>query len=95
MTRWLLLLALVAGVAGAGYVAAPVFRKTWPLALTAFAAAGAYAGVRFARYARAELPAERRRRGLCVACGYDLRGNVSGACPECGTPHEAAGFPPT
>ena len=26
-------------------------------------------------------------RGLpvSVACGYDLRGNVSGACPECGT----------
>jgi hypothetical protein len=22
---------------------------------------------------------------LCVTCGYDLRGNVSGACPECGT----------
>ena len=26
----------------------------------------------------------RRRRGLCVTCGYDLRGNVSGVCPECG-----------
>ncbi len=25
-----------------------------------------------------------RRRGLCAACGYDLRGNVSGVCPECG-----------
>lgn len=22
---------------------------------------------------------------LCVACGYDLTGNVSGRCPECGT----------
>ena len=28
----------------------------------------------------------RRRRGRCVTCGYDLRGNVSGRCPECGTP---------
>jgi hypothetical protein len=27
----------------------------------------------------------RRRKGLCVACGYDLTGNVSGVCPECGT----------
>jgi hypothetical protein len=27
----------------------------------------------------------RRRRGLCVRCGYDLEGNVSGVCPECGT----------
>jgi hypothetical protein len=26
----------------------------------------------------------RLRRGLCPACGYDLRGNVSGVCPECG-----------
>ena len=27
----------------------------------------------------------RRRRGLCPRCGYDLTGNTSGACPECGT----------
>lgn len=26
----------------------------------------------------------RRRRNLCVECGYDLTGNVSGRCPECG-----------
>ena len=31
---------------------------------------------------------ERRRsaRGLCRSCGYSLTGNVSGVCPECGTP---------
>ena len=27
-----------------------------------------------------------RRRGLCVKCGYDLTGNVSGVCPECAYP---------
>lgn len=27
----------------------------------------------------------RRRRGLCVCCGYDLTGNASGRCPECGS----------
>ncbi len=26
----------------------------------------------------------RRKRGLCVRCGYNLAGNVSGVCPECG-----------
>ncbi len=24
--------------------------------------------------------------GFCEACGYNLRGNRSGVCPECGTP---------
>ena len=33
----------------------------------------------------------RRRRRLraahvCLQCGYSLTGNVSGVCPECGTP---------
>jgi hypothetical protein len=23
--------------------------------------------------------------GHCVTCGYDLTGNTSGTCPECGT----------
>jgi len=27
----------------------------------------------------------RRRSNRCQKCGYDLRGNVSGVCPECGT----------
>ena len=26
----------------------------------------------------------RRKRGLCLKCGYNLAGNVSGVCPECG-----------
>ena len=26
----------------------------------------------------------RRRKGRCLKCGYDLTGNVSGVCPECG-----------
>lgn len=27
----------------------------------------------------------RRKRGLCLKCAYDLTGNISGVCPECGT----------
>jgi hypothetical protein len=29
---------------------------------------------------------DRRRRGACGGCGYDLRGIASTLCPECGTP---------
>ena len=28
--------------------------------------------------------AQRRRQGACLHCGYDLRLNQSGTCPECG-----------
>lgn len=27
---------------------------------------------------------KRPRKGFCGICGYDLTGNVSGTCPECG-----------
>jgi hypothetical protein len=27
-----------------------------------------------------------RPTGFCAVCGYNLTGNASGACPECGTP---------
>jgi len=37
-------------------------------------------------------PRNRRRRGGCAACGYNLTGNVSGVCPECGA---AAGAVPS
>ena len=33
----------------------------------------------------AELPLTLVREGFCQ-CGYDLTGNVSGVCPECGQP---------
>jgi outer membrane protein assembly factor BamB len=38
---------------------------------------------------RAALRWRRRRRvrtGRCLACNYSLTGNISGVCPECGTP---------
>ncbi len=28
----------------------------------------------------------RRHLGLCLKCGYDLTGNTTGICPECGVP---------
>ena len=54
---------------------------------TAWAMA-AYVGVPGLLYvARNVVPRKRARRlerGLCADCGYDLTGNVSGVCPECG-----------
>ena len=31
----------------------------------------------------------RPKPGHCRTCGYDLTGNESGVCPECGTPNES------
>jgi hypothetical protein len=36
------------------------------------------------RWLPAEERRERRGKGLCAGCGYDLTGNASGVCPECG-----------
>ena len=57
-----------------------VFLVFLPLALVAVA--------EIRRAARTRL---RRRRGLCVACAYDLRADVSGVCPECGEQVVSAG----
>lgn len=35
--------------------------------------------------------ADRHRRGHCRKCGYNLTGNVSGRCPECGKDIESTG----
>lgn len=32
-------------------------------------------------------------RRICERCGYDLTGNVSGVCPECGNPVGVAYWP--
>jgi hypothetical protein len=51
----------------------------WP-ALLALAAAG------LARLLqRRTIRRQRLRAGLCVECAYNLTGNTSGVCPECGS----------
>lgn len=64
----------------------PVFTRAFALTLPLWApllAFGAYPGVVFVRAALRRH--RRRRRDLCLTCGYNLTGNVSGVCPECGT----------
>ena len=34
---------------------------------------------------RSKRAANRLAGGICIRCAYDLTGNVSGVCPECGT----------
>ncbi|MGD8451537.1 MAG: hypothetical protein PVJ57_06935 [Phycisphaerae bacterium] len=36
-------------------------------------------------FRKARLRRERAWQGHCVNCGYNLTGNTSGVCPECGT----------
>lgn len=48
--------------------------------------AASYTGItRIARTIRNARAHRRREVGLCLHCGYNLSGNISGACPECGT----------
>ena len=49
-----------------------------------FLACGAYPTVAFIRGPLRRW--RRRRKGQCAICGYDLTGNTSGRCPECGRP---------
>ena len=53
-----------------------------PAAIAATAALPMWQAIRFT--ARRLARQRRRRVGLCTSCGYDLTGNVSGVCPECG-----------
>jgi hypothetical protein len=50
----------------------------WPLAMTAAVLPGMWFRRRLQRTRRLSA-------GCCSACGYDLTGNTSGVCPECGT----------
>jgi hypothetical protein len=53
--------------------------RLWPLP----ALFTMYLGIVY--FCRAYRRIRRRREGRCLSCGYDLTGNVSGVCPECGT----------
>jgi hypothetical protein len=75
------------GKAWRGQVGPPSFRVTnvvvpmWAPTLLAAVAPVLWA-IALWRHRRA------RRQGVCVRCGYDLRGSESAACPECGAARE-------
>jgi hypothetical protein len=64
----------------------PAFSRGWTctfphwLLILLFGFYPAFAFIR-SPYCRRHL---RRKKGLCLKCGYNLTGNVSGVCPECG-----------
>ncbi len=52
--------------------------RVWPLLVIPIS-------ILFRSWRSYRLTRYRHGHGLCVECGYDLTGNVSGVCPECGT----------
>jgi len=55
----------------------------WPLLIVT----APFPGLMIARGTRnARRYRRRRKRGLCLSCGYNLMGNTSGVCPECAEP---------
>ncbi len=58
----------------------------FPLLTVLFATYPGFVYIRFC--VRRHRRVVRQSQGLCVVCEYDLTGNVSGVCPECGTPIE-------
>lgn len=59
-------------------------RRNFSLLLVAIFVVPVYFVVMWRMKRRAARVEFRREKSLCINCGYDLRGNVSGACPECG-----------
>ena len=63
--------------------------RTWATFLWVFpVGALVFPAVAFAlvMYDRRRIRRDWKESGACEACGYDLTGNTSGTCPECGAP---------
>lgn len=65
-----------------------------PLAITAaFIVVGQISARRIAERLSRRAKDRRIMRGCCGTCGYNLFGNASGICPECGEPVERIKIP--
>ena len=57
----------------------------WALSFPTWSAIALFVAYPAIAFIRGPLRRYRRhRKGLCVKCGYNLTGNTSGICPECG-----------
>ena len=83
-TGWM----LIGSSIGLQQIAGSYYRYYWPQ-YAPFAIKGSLAGV-IAGALMIVIPSvvlnapEEPREGCCKQCGYDLTGNISGTCPECG-----------
>jgi hypothetical protein len=57
-----------------------LFFPIWPIAVCC----GLLPALSTLRIARAWVKRRKTMRGLCAGCSYNLAGNISGVCPECG-----------
>ena len=96
--RWLRVLTWIPGAVALGVAASTLitacfvdtgmrgFTVIVPLLVVCFTAGAVFAiSIRCAGRVTAGARHAMLRQGLCVKCGYDLRGNPAGPCPECGT----------
>jgi hypothetical protein len=97
LRRPVVFLPLIIGTAGMMFaaqfllwkaVSQPGFLLKWLVSMLAIG----MVSVVFARYVTIVLREELRliSIGCCLKCWYDLTGNESGICPECGTPRHVA-----
>ena len=67
------------------YVHDVLVPPAWRLTVSTLACVGVLALYLWLHRRRIRLE-QRASHGLCVHCGYNLTGNVSGICPECELP---------
>jgi hypothetical protein len=87
------LLAIFAGIAPARTLFAPDWRPQWGSGEALLFLSLCFVVIPCILFLAAAIRtrlAERRMRGGCVKCGFDLRGLRDPVCPECGTPFAAS-----
>ena len=67
----------------------PKTKTTYDAAVEALTVEYPPVAIGIVAYDRRRLRLDRTASGECVTCGYNLTGNTSGVCPECGTPTTA------